>query len=218
MEEILYGAVKSDLIETFLQFVSVQEGEIIRQALVDYTSVDFEELVEVLDNYECRRRVTADNLPNVLIEIAHKELVQKPKYVIDCWRDVTQMHISLNGGELKEMYANLKPTPRKVVGLLHFPACMTTKQKEIEHHLKRYIREMDEEKLSRFLRFTTGSDLITCNRISALFSQMSDFTRRPIGRTCGRVLELADCYDNFPDFRAEFNAVLDSNIWVMDII
>ena len=48
--------------------------------------------------------------------------------------------------------------------------------------------------------------------ITIEFTVMSDFTRRPIGRTCGMFVELPECYENFPDFRAEFNEILDSNV------
>lgn len=54
--------------------------------------------------------------------------------------------------------------------------------------------------------------------IQVEFTVQADFTRRPIGCTCGMVLELSDSYDNFPQFHAEFNCVLESNIWVMDIV
>ncbi|XP_034530350.1 uncharacterized protein LOC117805870 [Notolabrus celidotus] len=218
VEEILYGAVCSDLLETFKYFVSLQDHNILSKALTDFCSVDTDELMDVLENYECRKRVTAETLRDILMEIAHKELVQKPMYVIDCWKDVIQPNITLDHIELVKMYNSLRPTPKKVQGLLHFPVMMTAKQREVENHLKRYIRELDDEKLCKFLRFTTGSDVITCNRIEILFTNMSTFTRRPIGHTCGRVLELAECYENFPDFRSEFNAVFDSNIWIMDIV
>jgi len=83
---------------------------------------------------------------------------------------------------------------------------------------KRYIREIDEEKLCKFLRICTGSNLVVSEAIHVQFTVQTDFTRRPIRHTCGMVLELSDSYDNFPQFRAEFNCVLDSNIWVMDIV
>lgn len=63
--------------------------------------------------------------------------------------------------QLSELYTKLKPSPKKVVGLLQFPADLSSKQIEVQHHLRRYVREMDEEKLGKFLRFTTGSNLIT---------------------------------------------------------
>ncbi|ROL43003.1 hypothetical protein DPX16_5556 [Anabarilius grahami] len=218
MEEMLFGAVYSDLIECFLQFVSTQERDILQHTLQDFSSVEFDELLEVLDNYECRRQVSADNFPEILKEISHKELVQKPMFVLDCWKEITQSQISLTFEELKEMYAELLPTAKKVIGLLKFPADMTAKQREVAHHLKRYIREMDDEKLGKFLRFCTGCHLIVSDCISVEFAKMSDFTRRPIGRTCGMFLHLCENYDNFPDFRSEFNDVLESNIWIMDIV
>lgn len=139
VEEMLFGAVYSDLTEVFLQFVSCQEREILRQALQDFSSVEPDDLLEVLDNYECRRRVSADTLPTILMGISHKELVQKPMFVIDCWRDITKPQITQNYERLTKTYADLKPTS-KVSRLLKFRADMTAKQKEVEHHLRWYIR------------------------------------------------------------------------------
>lgn len=47
------------------------------------------------------------------------------------------------------MYDNLKATPKKVQGLLQFPAMMTPKQQDVEKHLKKdtsesWIRETGE--------------------------------------------------------------------------
>lgn len=139
-------------------------------------------------------------------------------FVIDCWREIIKPQLSLNYERLTKMYADLKPTSKKVSRLLKFPADKTAKQKEVEHHLRRYIRELDEEKHGKFLRFCTGSNLIVSDSVAAEFTVMSDFARRPIRRTCGMILELPDCYENFPVFRAEFNEVLQSNIWVMDTV
>jgi len=139
-------------------------------------------------------------------------------FVIDCWREVTKGLISLSCEEIQQLYKDLKPTPKKVNGLLKFPPEMSENQTEVANHLKRYIREIDEDKLSRFLRFCTGSDLVVTEAIHVELTYQTDFTRRPIGHTCGMVLELSDSYDNFPQFRAEFNCVLESNIWVMDIV
>ncbi|KAL0164198.1 hypothetical protein M9458_039951, partial [Cirrhinus mrigala] len=113
MEEMLFGAVYSDLIECFLQFVSTQEREILQHALQDFSSVEFDELLEVLDCYECRRQVSADNFREILKEISHKELVQKPMFVLDCWKEITESQISLTFEELNEMYAKLLPTAKK---------------------------------------------------------------------------------------------------------
>lgn len=214
---MLFGAVYSDLTETFLPFVSCQECEVLKEALQNFSSVEMDDLLEILDNYECRRTVSTDNLPTILMEISHKELVQKLMFVIDCWRDIAKPKLNLSYENLTKMYADLKPTPRKVSKLLKFPAGMTAKQKDVAHHLQRYIRELGEEQLCKFLRFCTGSNLIVSDCVTVFFTEMSDFMRRPIGRTCGMVLELSDSYESFPVFCSEFNDVLSNNVWVMDI-
>lgn len=170
LEEMLFGAVHSDLKTSFLQFVSCQEQDVLRHALDDFSSVDVDDLLDVLNSYECRKRVTAATLPEILDEISHKELVQKPMFVIDCWREITKPQMHLNSGELTKMYSDLKPTPKKVVGILNFPTGMTSKEAEVAQHLKRYIRELNEEKLGRFLRFCTGSDLLVSGLIKVEFT------------------------------------------------
>lgn len=188
------------------------------EAMTDFSAVDSDDLVEVLDGYGCRRKITAETLPTIIDEISHKELVQKPMFVIDCWREITHPHLSLSPEALTKLFSDLQPTTKKVCKLLKFDINLTPKQKEVRNHLKRFIRELDEGKLQKFLRFCTGSDLIVTDSIYVEFEEMTEFTRRPIGHTCGKILHIADSYENFPDFRSEFNAVLESNVWVMDIV
>ena len=60
VEQILFNCVYSDLKAHFLQFVSRQEQEVLMQAASDFFAVDLDDLVEVLDSYGCRRRITAE--------------------------------------------------------------------------------------------------------------------------------------------------------------
>ncbi|XP_026017406.1 uncharacterized protein LOC143421518 isoform X2 [Maylandia zebra] len=218
MEQVLFSGVYSDLKAHFLQFVSSQECDVLMEAVKDFSAVDLDDLVEILDSYGCRKRITAETLPTILDEIAHKELVQKPMFVIDCWREIIDPHISLSPEGLTKLFSELQPTSKKVCQLLKFAVDLTPQQKEVKNHLKRFIRELDNIKLQKFMRFCTGSDLIVTNSIYVEFQDMTEFTRRPVGRTCGNVLQLANSYENFPDFRSEFNAVLESNVWVMDFV
>ncbi|CAM4708112.1 unnamed protein product [Leuciscus chuanchicus] len=191
-----------------------EEERDVLKALKDFSSVDMDDLLDIMNTYECRRRVTVSSLPGIVDEIAHKE----PMFIIDCWREVTKGQISLSQEEIQQLNKDLKTTPKKVTGLLKFPAQMSENQAEVANLPKRYIRETDEDKLCKFLRFCTGSNLVVAEVIHVQFTVQTDFTKRPIGHTCGMVLELSDSYDNIPQFRAELNCVLDSNIWVMDIV
>lgn len=112
----------------------------------DFSTFDRDDLVEILDNYGCRRRITAKTLPAILDEIAHKELVQKPMFVIDCWREITHHHLFLRPEALNELLTDLQLTSKKVCQLLKFANDLTPKQKEVRNHLKRFIRELDEIK------------------------------------------------------------------------
>ena len=219
LEQVLFNNVYSDLKEHFLHFVSNQEREVLIEAMTDFSAVDSDDLVEVLSRYGCRTKITADTLLLILYEIAHKELIQKPMFVIDCWKEITHHHhLSLFPEALTKLFSDLQPTTKKVCKMLKFGTDLTTTQKEVGNHLKKFIRELDESRLQKFLRFCTGSDLVLTDSLHVEFVEMTEFTRRPIGRTCGNLLNIADTYENFPDFRSEFNAVLESNVWVMDIV
>ena len=54
--------------------------------------------------------------------------------------------------------------------------------------------------------------------IKVLYSELDEFQKRPTSHTCSNVLEVPKSYDSFVELRHEFNAVLDSGVWVMDII
>ncbi|XP_040906122.1 uncharacterized protein LOC121189757 isoform X2 [Toxotes jaculatrix] len=127
VEQILFNCVYSDLKAHFLQFVSRQEQEVLMQAVSDFSAVDWDDLVEVLDSYGCRRRITAETFPTILNEIAHKELVQKPMFVIDCWREITDHHLSLSPEALTKLFSDLQPTSKKVCALLKFDDNLTPK-------------------------------------------------------------------------------------------
>ena len=105
-----------------------------------------------------------------------------------------------------------------MIKLLNYPESLTATQSEVSKHLKRYIKELDSRHLKLFLRFCTGSDVITVPNITVEFSQLIGLQRRPVAHTCGCVLQIPDQYENFMAFRSEFDSVLESNVWVMDII
>ena len=82
IEAALYDRAYSDLKETFLRFVDPVEHKLLTDALTDFDSTNMDDLLDVLENHQCRRRVTASNIETVIREIAHKELIQAPKFVM----------------------------------------------------------------------------------------------------------------------------------------
>lgn len=217
LEQAAFGSAKSDVIENFLKFVPESEQAVFEAWRSDFTTVDKEELLEVLDGHSCRKTPTENNAEEILQELAHKKLIQEPAFVIEQWANMLSTAIS-HLDEISSVYENLQPTVRKVLRALSFPENMNTQQREIQRYLTAYLRESGTQGLSRFLRFCTGSDLFLGKTIVINFTQVQGFQRRPVAHTCGCVLELSVFYDSYPDFRSEINKVLECNVWVMDFI
>lgn len=217
LEQAALGYVKSDLIDNFLKYVSESDRIVLESCLTDFTGSDQEELLDILDHYNCRRVPTADNFEQILQELAHKTLIQEPAYVIEQW---TSMLAPLNKHfeDVGAVYENMQPTARKIVRSLMFPTTMNAQQKEIAMHLTTYLRECDTKQQSQFLRFCTGSDLFLGKTITTDFTDIQGFERRPVAHTCGCFLRLSVHFDSYPDFRSEINKILESNVWVMDIV
>ncbi|XP_056327829.1 uncharacterized protein LOC130240372 [Danio aesculapii] len=217
LQQAIQGSVKSDLIENFLKYVSENECAVLESCRTDFCSADQEELLETLDNYSCRKIPTDENFKQILEELAHKTLIQEPAYVLEQWAGILGP-LRKDLEEIEDVYCALQPTVRKIVQSLKFPETMNVQQKDITKHLTTYLRECDAKRQSLFLRFCTGSDLFIGKAITVDFTDLKGFERRPVAHTCGCFLRLSVHYDNYPDFRSEMNKVLESNIWVMDIV
>lgn len=218
LEEVLYGSTTSSFKDSLLLYVSQEERSVLLKALEDFNSVDTDELLDVLDAHECKQVPTKDTLLPVLAQIGHKVIIQAPMYVIKCWRPVMGSVASLLPPEgLHHFIAQKKPTAKTVKGLLNFPEEMTAAQSTVSRYLKRYIGEIDCNNLQLFLRFCTGSDVLD-KAILIEFIETTDFLRRPQSHTCGCVLKLPIGYYSYPDFRSEFNNILTSSMWVMDVV
>ncbi|XP_035988972.1 uncharacterized protein LOC110368217 isoform X1 [Fundulus heteroclitus] len=217
LEQAALGCIKSPLVDSFLRYVTESDRIVFESCRSDFESVDSEELLEIMDLHNCRRVPTADNFELLLEELAHQKLIQEPAFVIEQWSTV----LSPLRSELEcitAAYENLQPTFRKVMRSLVYPTIMTEQQKNITKYLSSYLRESDKQHLSLFLRFCTGSDLFLGRNISISFTQLQGVQRRPVAHTCGCYLELPVNYENYPDFRHEINKVLESSVWVMDIV
>lgn len=181
-------------------------------------SVDSDELFDVLDAHECKQMPTKDSLVPLLAQMGYKAIIQAPMYVIECRRPI-MVHVAsmlpLDG--LHCAVQQKKTTAKAVKELLHFPNDMTAPQTTVARYLKRYIAEIDLNTLQLFLQFCTGSDLIE-KAITIEFIETTDFLRRPQTHTRGCILKLPVGYHSYPDLRSEFNKILTSSVWVMDII
>ena len=151
---------------------------------------------------------TEENLKEIILELAHQEIVQKPRYVTNCWSPIFTILKKLikTPDDLSKLYQERKPTPKKVVQLLDASPASDA-EKCCFDHLKRYLKSL-EGNISTFLRFVTGSDILNCSTIKVTFSNLDGLSRRPVAHTCGPVLELPSTYQSYNELVEEFSFIL----------
>ena len=228
MSYVLFGESSiSDptiLTHSFMQYISADERRVIEKCLsgdLDFENEDeFKELLDVLKIYDCRARVKPENIEVVIQEIAHKEIIQKPQYVTDCWKDVLLALTDYfpTPDSLVDMYERIKPSVSKISKCIQsFP--QSDAERECLGFLRRYIRGLDTyEKLATFVRFISGSELMLFDGIQVTFTDLSGLQRRPMARTCNTLLQLPSTYQSFPEMREEFNHTLMADNWEMDMM
>ena len=92
-----------------------------KQGLSKEIPLDSKELSDFLENFDCRKVISPDNICHIITELAHKELIQKPKYVSHCWSDiVAKLKLYFPAIEdLVAFYQSHDPTNAKVVNILY---------------------------------------------------------------------------------------------------
>ena len=100
----------------FMNYISKPEANLVEKVLSSSVSVDDDEVLDLLTAFECKKIATADNFKDLIIEIAHKEIVQKPRYACDCWSEILVPLKSLitSSEVLFQIYESLHLTAGKV--------------------------------------------------------------------------------------------------------
>ena len=78
------------------------------------------EFLELLSFCNCYKKLTKKNLSIVLLELVHQEIVQKPRYIANCFMEaMTASKLIFDTTEqLEEFYQNRLPTVKKVINAL----------------------------------------------------------------------------------------------------
>lgn len=214
VEYCIFNTTTIDLVPCLLNYVGHYDADILKKCLNNFAEVDNDELLEILSVLNCKKNVTASNIRDILQEIAHKELLQKPMFIINCWHTVLKNYLSFS--EIENIYNNTVNN-KNILGIINFPIA-TTENEKISTFLKKFIRESDNTMLEKFLRFCTGADVLTGEQIYISFMNTTGYGRSPIAHTCSCTLELSVNYEDYNDFKIELTSLLTSNIGVMDLL
>lgn len=141
----LYGeeAISQEyLLASFRPYISEDEREALEKSLSeDWVSED-EDVLDFLSNYQCFRNPHKKNILQIIYELAHKELIQKPRYVAHCWAPIVRalmMYPDFNTlGGLESIYDTTQPTAKKVVKLIVSEPSSDAERQCLDY-LKKYI-------------------------------------------------------------------------------
>lgn len=213
--------VTSDmLLACFLQYVSNDEKELIEASLSNELKEEqSDEWLDFLDRFQCKTIPKPEQVKNVLEEIAHKELIQCPRYITDCWMQPCKMlkRDLSTAADINQLYERARPSNKKILALLTSNP-INNAERDAFSYLQRYVRGISQEKLQKFLRYCTGSTMICVSHITVMFSSLDGCARRPVAHTCGAVLEMPTTYASFPQFREEMNNILTGEYWDIDFL
>ncbi|XP_053288829.1 uncharacterized protein LOC128449596 [Pleuronectes platessa] len=214
-------SVSPDLLfDSLMLYLSQSERDLLSTALQEaLVGDDEDEFLDLMDRMGVRTVPTQENLKAVLLQVAHKQIIQQPKYALDNIAAVagpTLRKFFPSVLEIHKMYDDLRPTTRKVLKLIT-ASPNTASENQSLRFLHQYIRGLDEIGLRKILRFMTGSDVICVKKIEVIFTSLEGLARRPIAHTCGPTLELPSTYNSYPELRSEIESILSSNSFTMDI-
>ena len=84
----MYGeeaVTKEFLLESFRSYISKDKEETLKKCLEGELDPEDDDMLYLLSSYKCYRKPSKENIKVILEELAHQELIQKPRYVANTW-------------------------------------------------------------------------------------------------------------------------------------
>lgn len=210
------------LMSSFYNYLSDSERLTVEKAVQGtLEESEKDDLFDLFSRMGSHNLPTQQNTKAAIETMAHKAILQEPKYVIDCFsHSLTDVELNLpHTANILLLYESKKATNKKVIELLQTETVLLSQKEQTTfNHLLRYIRNAEQCKLENFLRFCTGSSVLCTNQIKVTFNAEFGFGQRPVAHTCGATIEIPYTYSSYPEFRTEFDNVLSSNFFAMDIV
>ena len=102
---------KEILLQGVFLYLSEDEADLLKQSISDFDNTD--ELYDVLEKFNCRKRVNSSNIRDVVIELARQELKQKPHIMASVMAPVLCKLLEFScftSEKLDAFYEAVKPT------------------------------------------------------------------------------------------------------------
>ena len=107
----------------------------------------------MFSSFKCYKIPTKDNIFALLHELAHQEIVQKPRYIVDCLAPILnamRVYTPFQTIEdLKTFYNAKKATTKKIISLLSASPEPGAEQSSFEY-FKRFVKSLNGSDLGSF--------------------------------------------------------------------
>jgi len=216
----------SILLESLVDYVPTSDCKILEDAFkVTSGSYDDEmrtSLIEILSRLGCTEIPNPRIIKGLLLRVAKHIFQGIPLGLLFTMRaGVPACYDSFwqqfGVEKLFRLYKALNASVKSVLKSISEPTAMNAAEDKVFKFLRTYITNMKIEELRRFLRFVTGSSVLTSKEITIIFNNLTGAGRRPLAHTCDCVLELSRSYTSYPEFEHELGVyLLDKMSWIMD--
>lgn len=114
---------------------------------------DAEDLLDLFSRMDSYCLPPKENIRSAILTMAHKVLLQEPKFIIDCFQTIMPTGIlNLTRQSILEAYES-----KKVAQMIKLAKDYLNQQEQLTlNHPQRYVKNLHQRKLDIFLRFCTG--------------------------------------------------------------
>ena len=121
----IYGDVDEKiLVDSFLNYIYKDEREAVQNVLAIDTKesiFESEDVLDILERFKCRSKVTKFSARNIISELAKQELIEKSHLVAHSWANLFK-YFKHEGDfqsiqNITKFYEKLLATPKRIIGL-----------------------------------------------------------------------------------------------------
>ena len=159
MASCLFGeeSISADfLLKSFREYIAAEDREVLDACLSDAFDPDDKEKLEFLSTFKCFMMPSKDNIKKIILELAHQELIQKPRYLVNSWVPIvnalrSHYYFQTLGG-LKGLYDSKRPTAKRLIKLFRAVPSNDAERQSLEH-LKTFVKSLEGKALKNFYSF-----------------------------------------------------------------
>lgn len=191
----LFGKESIDyefLLSSFRFYVTSEERETFDKTRKGDCESDDDDVLEFLGHYKTFTMPTKGNINSILSQLKHQELIQRPRYVAQCWvpvlAELKQYPEFSSPTGLDDFFSAKMPSAKKTARMLQSQP-VNEGESQCLDYLKKFITSLDPPALGTLLKFTTGSN-IQPERLEVSFTSMDCPHLWPVVRVTKNLPEL----------------------------